>query len=111
MVDDNTTSTKVSIFGETYNIRSQADPEYTAAVAEHVDSTMRMVKKQIGMQDPLKIAILASMSITDELFQAKEQSDLKSAEIEDRCNSLIDLVESFLNRHDTAEQLSPQTAR
>ncbi|MFH1071241.1 MAG: cell division protein ZapA [Candidatus Glassbacteria bacterium] len=111
MVDDNITSTRVTIFGETYNIRSQADPEYTSAVAEHVDNTMQMIKKQIGMQDPLKIAILASMSITDELFQAKENSALKSADIEEKCNSLLDMVDSYLNRHQTTEPLSQRSLR
>ena len=110
MVDDNTTSTKVTIFGETYNIRSEADPEYTAAVAEHVDTTMQMIKKQIGMQDPLKIAILASMSITDELFQARENSARKSEDLEERCNSLIEFVENYLNQRGKAEKLSHQPA-
>ncbi len=97
MADDRTTSMKVTIFGEIYNIKSQADPKYTASVAEHVDRTMMLIKGQAGMQDPLKIAILASMSITDDLFQTREKVEQQSQEIENRCNSLLNLVEAYLD--------------
>ena len=97
MADDKATSMKVTIFGERYNIKSQADPEYTASVAEHLDRTMMLIKSQSGMQDPLKIAILASMSITDDLFQTREKVEQRDQEIENKCNSLLNLVEAYLD--------------
>ena len=103
MADENTTSMKVTIFGETYNIKSQADPEYTASVAEHVDRTMMLIKGQVGMRDPLKIAILASMSITDDLFQTRNKVEQQDQDIENRCNSLLNLVEAYLD-----EQTEPE---
>ena len=106
MVEDKTTSTRVTIFGETYSIKSQAEPGYTNRVAEHVDQTMHMIKKQVGLQDPLKIAILASMSITDELLQTRETAEKKSKELEKRCNSLINLIEVYLGGDKTEEVLS-----
>ena len=96
MVEDKATSTRVTIFGETYSIKSQAEPEYTNKVAEHVDQTMRMIKKQVGLQDPLKIAILASMSITDELLQTRQTTEKKNEELENKCSSLINLIQVYL---------------
>ncbi len=106
MVEDKATSTRITIFGETYSIRSQAEPEYTNKVAEHLDRTMHMIKKQVGLQDPLKIAILASMSITDELFQARETAEKKTEERENKCSSLIDLIEVYLEGNKAEEVFS-----
>jgi cell division protein ZapA len=61
-------STRVRIVGEEYTIRSDAPPEHTRAVAEKVDATIRKVLENPAITDPGKAAILAAMSITDELF-------------------------------------------
>ena len=106
MVEDKATSTRVTIFGETYSIKSQAEPEYTNKVAEHVDQTMRMIKKQVGLQDPLKIAILASMSITDELLQTRQTAEKKNEELENKCSSLIDLIQVYLEGNKAEEVFS-----
>ena len=106
MVDDKSNATRVTIFGETYSIRSQAEPAYTIRVAEHIDRTMQTIKNQIGMQDPLKIAILASMSITDDLFQTRDKVEKQDEEIENRCNSLLNLVEAYLDERTEREPVS-----
>jgi cell division protein ZapA len=77
-------STRVRIVGEEYTIRSEVPPEVTRAIAEHVDSAIRKVLENPAITDPGKAAILAAMSITDELF--KERS--KQAEVAERMRSL-----------------------
>ncbi|MEA1996055.1 MAG: cell division protein ZapA [Gemmatimonadota bacterium] len=104
MVDDKSSSTRVTILGETYNIR-HSDPEYTQRVAEYVNRLMHSIKKS-GLQDARKIAILAAMSITDDLFQSREAYEKKCDELERKCNSLIDLIESSLDRNETEEVFS-----
>ena len=106
MVENKATSTRVTIFGETYSIKSQAEPEYTNKVAEHVDQTMHMIKKQVGLQDPIKIAILASMSITDELLQTRETAEKKNEELENKCSSLINLIQVYLEGKKAEEVFS-----
>lgn len=66
-------STRVRIVGEEYTIRSDAPPEHTRAVAEHVDATIRKVMENPAITDAGKAAILAAMSITDELFAERAQ--------------------------------------
>ena len=105
MANDNLTTTRVSIFGDTYNIRTQSDPEYTQRVAEHVNRTMQTIKKSVGLQDVHKIAILAAMSITDELFQLKREKEIRDEELELKCNSLIQLLDSYLDRSRAQEAL------
>ncbi|MCE5271684.1 cell division protein ZapA [bacterium] len=105
MDDDKVTTTRVSIFGDTYNIRTQTDPEYTRKVAEYVNQTMQAVKKSLSLQDVHKIAILAAMSITDELFQTKREKEIRDEELELKCNSLIQLLDSYLERSRSQEAL------
>lgn len=77
-------STRVKIVGEEYTIRSEVPPEHTRAVAEHVDAAIRRVLENPAITDPGKAAILAAMSITDELFKERE----KSAAVAERMRSL-----------------------
>ena len=66
-------STRVRIVGEEYTIRSDAAPDHTRAVAAHVDAAIRSVLENPTITDPGKAAILAAMSITDELFRERER--------------------------------------
>jgi cell division protein ZapA len=61
-------STKVTIWGEEYSLRSDADPEHTKAVAQHVDAAIREVVGNATVNQSHKAAILAALSITHELF-------------------------------------------
>ena len=64
-------STRVRIVGEEYTIRSDVPPEHTRAIAAHVDAAIRKVLESPAITDPGKAAILAAMSITDELFRER----------------------------------------
>lgn len=66
-----THSTRVRIVGEEYTIRSEVPPEVTRAIAAHVDAAIRKVLESPAITDPGKAAILAAMSITDELFRER----------------------------------------
>jgi cell division protein ZapA len=79
-----THSTRVKIVGEEYTIRSAVPPEVTKAIAEHVDAAIRKVLENPAITDPGKAAILAAMSITDELFKERE----KNAEVAARMRGL-----------------------
>ncbi len=68
-------STRVKIVGEEYTIRSAVPPEVTRAIAEHVDAAIRKVLENPAITDPGKAAILAAMSITDELFKERQKNE------------------------------------
>ena len=63
---------RVTILGGEYSIRSDASPERTRAVAEHVDNVIRETMRAGNIVETQKAAILAALSITDELFDARE---------------------------------------
>ena len=64
---------KVNIFGTEYPIKGSTDAEYIKKVANYVDNKMREVNQNISIDSSLKVAILAALNITDELFQEREQ--------------------------------------
>jgi len=74
-------STRVKIVGEEYTIRSDVPPEHTRAVAAHVDAAIRKVLESPAITDPGKAAILAAMSITDELFRERAASEAVADEL------------------------------
>jgi cell division protein ZapA len=63
---------RVTILGDEYTIRSDVSPERTQAVAEHVDNVIKQTMRAGNIADAQKAAILAALSITDELFDARE---------------------------------------
>ena len=89
-------STTVEIFGETYNVRGEGDPNYLAELARFVDSRMREVAAEVATVDPVKIAILAALNIADEFSRYRKQHEHavgswieKTEELSDRLNKVI----------------------
>ena len=65
-------SVKVEILGESYAIRSEADPEHTRAVAQHLDRSIRQILAGGAVIEANRAAILAALQITSELFIERE---------------------------------------
>jgi len=66
---------RVTILGDEYSIRSDVSPERTRAVAEHVDNVIKQTMRAGNIVETQKAAILAALSITDELFDAREAGE------------------------------------
>jgi cell division protein ZapA len=67
-------STKVTICGEEYTIKSEVPPERTRALAAHVDTAIRTVIGSASLTESHKAAILAALSITEELFRERDEA-------------------------------------
>jgi len=83
----------VQIVGERHVLRSDAPPEYTRACAAHLDAVLRALPGFSGL-DPHRAAILAALSITDELFRAREEVKLLREELARRASELAEALES-----------------
>ena len=68
-------SVKVDILGESYSIRTEAPPEHTRAVAEHLDRSIRQILSGGAVIETNRAAILAALQITSELFEARDASE------------------------------------
>ncbi len=65
----------VRIGGEDHVIRANVEAEYTVRCAKWVDERITEIRRQLGLIESHKAAILAALSITDELFQLQAQLD------------------------------------
>lgn len=81
---------KVNIYGNDYPIKGNTDVEYIRKVAKYVDNKMREVNKTASSDSTLKIAILAALNITDELF--RERSLKKEPDLQDISNRISKFI-------------------
>ena len=88
---------QISIFGQEYSVKAPADSDYIKKIAEYLDAKMREVQSGFTTtQSSTRIAILAGMNITDELFNSKQSGESENTEVEQKISSLIELIEESL---------------
>jgi len=97
VTDQDRESVTVRIAGEEHTIRSSAEPEHTVRCAEYVDRRIHEIKKQIGLVEGHKLAILVALSITDEMFQAQDLQGQSGSQIAERVNALSARLEDTLS--------------
>ena len=88
---------QISIFGQEYSVKAPADPDYIKKIAKYLDEKMREVQSGFSTtQSSTRIAILAGMNITDELFNSRQSGESENTEVEQKISSLIELIEVSL---------------
>lgn len=82
----------VTIFGQSYTLRTDQKPSYIQNLAEYVDGRMREVADLTRTADTAKIAILAALNIADELHRRgdAEPADEEIGRRVDRIEALLD---------------------
>lgn len=99
MMMENKSIITVNIFGNEYTIKGVAQPDYIISLAAYLNSKMTEVQDATGLKDAKKIAILAAINISDELFEAKKQlkddyvPNSQLASIRNRIEELISLID------------------
>lgn len=89
------TRIKVDIFDRSYWLRSDGDGEYLTELATYVDALMREIASGGQGTDSLKIAIVAALSMTDELYtlrKLREDHDDRVEAISSQCSSVLDEI-------------------
>jgi cell division protein ZapA len=90
----------VNIFGNEYTIKGVAKPDYIISLANYLNNKMSEVQEATGLKDAKKIAILAAINISDEMFEAKKSmkdsfvSNDQLALIRNRVEGLIAMIDS-----------------
>ena len=92
-------SIEVSLLGSSFTIQSQYDPRYMADLIGYLKGKIQEVQAASSIRDSLKIALLASLNVADELFrlrngQREEGSD--SREIKEITERLIETIDKNL---------------
>ena len=86
-------SIEVNILGSSFTIQSNYDPRYMAEVVAYLKEKVREVQTGSGVQDPLKVALLAALNVVDELLRKRGEA---SREIEEITERLIERIDQSL---------------
>ena len=86
----------VRIAGEEHVLRSDADPEHTLRCARLVDQRIAEIRRRVGALEAPKVAILAGLSLADELFQLRDEHARLQAELAARARALVEQVDAAL---------------
>jgi len=89
---------EVEIFGQTFTVTSEDDEAYVRQLASYVDQQMRQVGGVSKTAVPLRVAIMAAMSIADEYYKASS----REAEVEQEAARLS---AALLERIEQSEKL------
>lgn len=90
------TTIEVDIFGTSYHVRGDNDPEHLTELAGFVDEKMKEVSSHVTTVDATKIAILAALNIADELFRSRQGRDGERKEISEKVTGLAGELEAVL---------------
>jgi cell division protein ZapA len=95
MGEDSEKVTTVRIFNQTYNVRSENEPEYIQKLATLLDSKMAEISKLTPTVDTVRVAVLAALNMTDEYFLAQSRLEALKQEVDERGRKMITTLESL----------------
>ncbi len=84
----------VKIFGEDYRIKGVKSPDYIQNLARFLDRKMKEVAANTQLTSTNKIAILAALNISDELYKFKEKHKASGQQIREKVQTLMRLIET-----------------
>ena len=65
---------EVEIFGQTFTVNSEEQAQYVKELADYVDQRMRQIAGSTKTVVPLRVAIMAALSIADEWYKANQEN-------------------------------------
>ena len=89
---------KIDIYDQSYSVNADGNEEYLQELAAYVDTKMREIAAATHMVDSLKVAVLASLNIADELFTARERQHTIEGPLRKRVEKCVALVEKALEQ-------------
>ncbi len=91
-------SVVVHIAGQRYVIRSEADEDYILELARHVDEQIRELQSTPRPSATQNQVILAALNITDELFQHRQGLASLKAEVTERSQAAMALIDEEVGK-------------
>ncbi len=85
--------TQIQILDRSYVITGAVDDQYLVRLSAYVDAKMREIDESTRTVDTIKVAVMAALTIADELFQERDQAKRVEAIISDkstRCSQALD---------------------
>jgi cell division protein ZapA len=100
---------EVTIFNQTYRLRSKTDQEHVRQVAYLVDERMRQISSQVTTHDVLKIAILTALNIADEMQNLRNYYENEVQPLLSKLSAHQEATEQGDENRNEAESNRPQS--
>ncbi len=91
---DRDSTVRVTILGQEYPIRADADADYVREIAAFLDDRMRAIYQAEPSRPPLKIAILTALNLSDEVMTLRREN----REVQERFETKVREFTDHLNR-------------
>jgi len=96
----------VKILGTSFQLKTDEDLVYLQEIVDYFQKKVLETQEKIGIQDPLKIAIIAGIVATDELYKEKLSTvtGKDESEVNKITENLIHLISDVLDQKNTLTQ-------
>jgi len=95
-MDEHNRVVQVTIYGQQYPIKGNANEEYIRKIAGFVDTKMREVETQVRVKSSLRIAVLTALNIAAELFTVQEEKEQLEALFEEKTQEITEVIDQGL---------------
>lgn len=85
----------VEIRGQRLSVRTDHDPAFVRELAEHIDQKVATLQKAAPAVSLSKLLMLASMTVAEDLFEARQEIDRLQEEISQRTETMLALLEEL----------------
>ncbi len=86
----------VKIYDREYSLRTSGDPERLRHICASLDARMRELAATSGCVDTLKLAVLAALSLADELNRSQEALQKIDDSVGRRALACVTMLDNFL---------------
>jgi cell division protein ZapA len=90
-------SVKVEIAGQKFAVRTDAKPKYVRDLAEFVTRKIEEARSTGKIVTTQSLALLAAMSIADELYQLRERQETLQREVRRRSETILRFLDKEAN--------------
>ena len=89
---------KVKISDQEYALKTSADEDYIKKVAQYINDKMKEVETAgVDTNSQLRIAVLAAMNITAELFECKKKKNEVIEKVEAKALAISEFIQDKIS--------------
>ena len=95
----------IDVLGTSFSAQADEDDEYLEKLSSYYKEITSTIKKSTNLQDPMKISILAGITLVDELYKEKQKNFILSSNLDNSelrqaeliTQSLIEKIDGVLD--------------
>jgi len=97
MNDSNSGVVSVRIYDREYSLRTSGNPDRLLSLSALIDRRMREIAASSGTADTLKVAILAALSLADEVSKTADELRKMDETVSRRSLECVSMLDRFLH--------------